>query len=199
MPDVVALTFDDGPDPAGTPAILAALARARARATFFVLAGRAAAQPELVAAIRAAGHAVELHGYEHLRHTDCSRERIARDTERALTTLAGLGVAPRRWRTPWGVCAAWTDALAERHGLELVHWDVDPEDWAGPTAEQMLARIAGDLRPGAVVLLHDGCGPGALRTTCAETVALVEPLVAAVRARGMEPAPLGAIAALAVV
>ena len=75
---------------------------------FFVIAPRAAAHPQLVAAIRAAGHAVELHCYEHVRHTEVDRAAIEDDTRRALATLAALGVRPRRWRTPWGAHAPWT-------------------------------------------------------------------------------------------
>lgn len=166
----VELTFDDGPDPVWTPAVLAALSGSSLRATFFVIAPRAAAHPRLVAAIRAAGHAIELHCDEHLRHTDVDRETIEDDTRRALATLAELGVHPRRWRTPWGATAPWTAEIAAAHELELCGWDVDTHDWRGDAAEQMLAAVGPDLHEGAVVLLHDGLGPGALRRGCEETV-----------------------------
>jgi peptidoglycan-N-acetylglucosamine deacetylase len=166
----VELTFDDGPDPVWTPAILAALSGASLRATFFVIAQRAAAHPQLVAAIRAAGHAVELHCNEHLRHTEVDRPAIEEDTRRAIATLARLGIRPRRWRTPWGAQAPWTEEIAAEHELELCAWDVDSHDWRGDGAEQMLAAVGPELRAGAVVLLHDGLGPGARRRGCEETV-----------------------------
>jgi peptidoglycan/xylan/chitin deacetylase (PgdA/CDA1 family) len=166
----VELTFDDGPDPLWTPAVLAALSGSPLRATFFVIAPRAEAHPRLVAAIRQAGHAVELHCHDHVRHTDVDRETIERDTRRALDTLAGLGVHPRRWRTPWGVQAPWTEEIAAAHDLELRGFDIDSHDWRGDGAEQMLASVGPELHEGAVVLLHDGLGPGAQRQGCEETV-----------------------------
>jgi peptidoglycan/xylan/chitin deacetylase (PgdA/CDA1 family) len=166
----VELTFDDGPDPVWTPAVLAALSGSSLRATFFVIASRAAAHPQMVAAIRAGGHAVELHCHEHVRHTEVDRAAIERDTQQALTTLAGLGIRPRRWRTPWGVHARWTEEIAAEHELELCGWDVDSHDWRGDGAEQMLAAVGPELHEGAVVLLHDGLGPGAQRRGCQETV-----------------------------
>jgi peptidoglycan-N-acetylglucosamine deacetylase len=166
----VELTFDDGPDPMWTPAVLAALSGSSLRATFFVIAPRAAAHPRLVAAIRAAGHAVELHCNEHVRHTEVDRATIEDDTRRALTTLTALGVSPRRWRTPWGAHAPWTAEIAAAHGLELCGWDVDSHDWRGDAAEHMLAIVGQELHDGAVVLLHDGLGPGARRRGCEETV-----------------------------
>jgi peptidoglycan/xylan/chitin deacetylase (PgdA/CDA1 family) len=164
------LTFDDGPDPVWTPAVLSALSGSSLRATFFVIAPRAAAYPQLVAAIRAAGHAVELHCYDHVRHTELDRAAVEDDTRRALETLATLGVHARRWRTPWNVRAPWTREIAAAHDLELCGWDVDSHDWRGDGAEQMLAAVGPELHEGAVVLLHDGLGPGALRLGCQETV-----------------------------
>jgi peptidoglycan-N-acetylglucosamine deacetylase len=166
----VELTFDDGPDPVWTPAVLAALSGSSMRATFFVIASRAAEHPRMIAAIRSGGHAVELHCHEHIRHTEVDRAAIESDTQRALTTLAELGVTPHRWRTPWGVQAAWTEEIAAAHDLELCGWDVDTHDWRGDAAETMLASVGPELHAGAIVLLHDGLGPGARREGCEETV-----------------------------
>ena len=166
----VELTFDDGPDPVWTPAVLAALSGSSLRATFFVIASRVAAHPQVVAAIRAGGHDIQLHCHEHVRHTEVDRATIEDDTHRALTTLAELGITPRRWRTPWGLQAAWTEEIAAAHDLELCGWDVDTHDWRGDGAEAMLAAVGPALHEGAVVLLHDGLGPGARRQGCEETV-----------------------------
>jgi peptidoglycan/xylan/chitin deacetylase (PgdA/CDA1 family) len=166
----VELTFDDGPDPVWTPAVLAALRGSPLRATFFVVGSRAEEHPELISSAIVAGHGIELHCYEHVRHDRVDRAFVERDTDRALDVLAGLGVYPQRWRTPSGLHAPWTAAIAAERGLELCGWDVDTNDWRGYHAEQMLADVGPDLRHGSVVLLHDAVGPGALRINCAETV-----------------------------
>ena len=184
------LTFDDGPDPRGTTRVLDALGAADAQATFFVLGARAAAQPKLIARILAEGHAVGLHGHEHLRHSELSRVAGEEDTDRALGVLGALGVEPSRWRTPWGEEAEWTREVARERGLDLVHWDADTHDWRGDPAPAMLAAVAPRLRDGAIVLAHDGLGPGALRDDCDETAALVGSLVAAGRELGLEPRAL---------
>ena len=185
-----ALTFDDGPDPIWTPAVLDALARAGARATFFVLGEAAARHPDVVRRTLAEGHAVELHGHAHLRHPAHPAERIADDLERGLAVLSGLGARPSLWRAPWGDLAPFTPELAALAGLRLAGWTADTHDWRGDDAAAMLAAVADRLEPGAVVLAHDGLGPGALRDGCAETVALIPLLVAAARERGLEPGPL---------
>jgi peptidoglycan/xylan/chitin deacetylase (PgdA/CDA1 family) len=184
----VELTFDDGPDPVWTPAILAALSGSCLHATFFVVARRAAAHPLLIAAMRSGGHAVELHCHEHVRHTDVTRSVIEEDTRRALDTLEALGVRPRRWRIPWGVHAPWTHEIATAHHLELCGWDVDSHDWRGDRVAQMLAAVGPDLHEGARVLLHDGLGPGALRRGCEETVRFTQMIAAEAVAAGGAPA-----------
>lgn len=186
----VFLTFDDGPDPLWTPRVLGALREADARATFFVVAPEARRHPDLVSAMLRAGHAVGLHCTEHVRHTERGREGVERDTREGLEDLASLGVSPRLWRPPWGVRAPWTGSVADAFGLRLALWTVDPHDWRGDTAPAMLERVRERLVPGSVVLLHDGLGPGARRTGCGETVALVGPLVEAIRTAGCEPAPM---------
>ncbi len=90
-----ALTFDDGPDPVWTPAVLESLAEHRLRATFFVIGSRARSHPDLIARMLAAGHEVGLHCMRHLRHTGLSAEELAADTDDALAVLERAGVAPR--------------------------------------------------------------------------------------------------------
>jgi peptidoglycan/xylan/chitin deacetylase (PgdA/CDA1 family) len=182
----VALTFDDGPDPRWTARLLDELDRVGAPATFFVLASRAACYPELLDRMVAAGHEVAFHGNLHLRHDEYPAAVIQADTAEGLTLLGRH--QPRLWRTPHGVVAAVTHELARRHAMELVGWSADTVDWQdGQTPEAMLARVEPDLTDGAVILMHDAVGPGAPRPDPAPTVALVEPLVAAIRARGLEP------------
>ena len=83
-----------------------------------------------------------------------------------------------------------TVTLIRGSDIRLAPWSADTRDWQGDTAHQMLRRIEPLLGPGSIVLMHDALGPGALRTGCEETVALVEPLIACLRSIDCEPAPL---------
>jgi peptidoglycan/xylan/chitin deacetylase (PgdA/CDA1 family) len=185
-----ALTFDDGPDPVWTPRILETLREADATATFFVIAALALRYPRLIEATLESGHGVEFHCYEHLRHTRTPREKIETDTREGLRALRTLGIGPRLWRPPWGKLAPWTREVAGGFGLELANWTADTHDWRGDAASEVLRSIEPRLGRGAIVLMHDGLGPGATRTGCKETVALVGPLVTRLRSLGCEPAPL---------
>jgi peptidoglycan/xylan/chitin deacetylase (PgdA/CDA1 family) len=181
---VVALTFDDGPDPLGTPAVLDALARARAHATFFVLGERVEREPSMLKRMLEAGHDVQVHGHAHLRHTEHDRARIEDDLEQALRGLEPHGVHPTLWRLPYGEPAVFSDEIARAHGLTIVRWTVDSHDWRGDDADTMLTAVEPELKDGAVVLMHDG-------RDARETAALIGPLVHAVRAKGLEPGRIG--------
>lgn len=187
---MVALTFDDGPDPRGTPIVLDALARVGARATFFVLGECVEREPGLLERVVAQGHDVEVHGHAHLRHPEHPRASIEKDLQTALDSLQRHGVAPTRWRLPWGHLAEFSGALAAEYGLTLAGWTVDTHDWRGDSAAEMLGAVVPRLEPGTIVLMHDGVGSGARRSDCRETAALVEPLVAAIRQEGLEPGRL---------
>jgi peptidoglycan/xylan/chitin deacetylase (PgdA/CDA1 family) len=189
-PAPVALSFDDGPDPIWTPLVLEALASVGARATFFVVAPRAARYPSLISSMRERGHDVAFHCVEHVRHDAMTRRGIEADVE---SGLLALGRSVRYWRTPWGLITPATEEVANKHRLRLVGWTADTEDWRGEAPEEMLARLRGRISPGAIVLMHDGVGPGATREGCAATVDLIRPLVALVRSYGLEPATLGEI------
>ena len=188
----LALTFDDGPDQVWTARVLDSLRDAGAHATFFPIATRAAQHPALIARMLAEGHAVGLHCDEHVRHTERDAAWLRRDTFRALERLDSLGVRPRLWRTPWGVLAPWTPEVAAEHGLQLVPWSADTHDWRGDRAAGMLARIRSDVVAGAIVLAHDGLGPGALRVDCAETVELIPRIAELAAARELRLTALAA-------
>jgi peptidoglycan/xylan/chitin deacetylase (PgdA/CDA1 family) len=195
-PGTIALSFDDGPDRAWTPCVLAELRRHAAAATFFVEARRAVAAPESIAAMVEAGHEVGFHCVDHVRHSELSAEAVAAEAEEGLRLLAVLGVRPRAWRTPWGIVTGATLEVAAKHDLELWNWSFDSHDWRGDGCEEMLVALAaeGGLRDGCVVLMHDGLGPGARREGCAETVRLTTRLLDAARNAGLRPAPLSSLA-----
>jgi peptidoglycan/xylan/chitin deacetylase (PgdA/CDA1 family) len=185
---LLALTFDDGPDPRGTPAVLDALEAAGVTATFFVLGERVEAHSALLRRVIDAGHGVEVHGYRHLRHPESTREEVARDLDRALEALQAAGIEPTRWRIPWGHLASFTRPLAEERSLRIVGWTSDTHDWRGDSAESM--RDALQLEHGGIVLAHDGISVGARRDTARATAELVPLLVEKARSEGLEPGPL---------
>ena len=154
----VVLTFDDGPQPESPRKVLATLNRFGAHATFFVLASKALAAPEVLREIAAAGHEIGVHGDRHdrllsFRHPD----RIASDVERAQGAVAAAtGQQPRLFRPPMGHISPRTALVAGRLGLTLVGWSVRGRDGLSrTTAAAVLSRVVAGLRPGAIVLLHD--------------------------------------------
>jgi peptidoglycan/xylan/chitin deacetylase (PgdA/CDA1 family) len=187
---MLSLTFDDGPDPRGTPAVLDALARAGVRATFFVLGERVRAHPELLRRIVDEGHDVQAHGFAHPRHPRVTEDDVVSDIEAELAELGRHGIEPELWRAPFGDLAAFSARLAEERGLRLAGWTVDTHDWQGLDAGEMLAAIVPALEDGAIVLMHDGVGEGALREDCEATARMVGPLVVAAREARLEPGPL---------
>lgn len=184
MPQL-ALTFDDGPDQRFTPALLDLLVQAGVRATFFPIASQAQRHPELIGRMLAEGHSVGVHCEEHVRHSSRDLAWGRRDVDQALHRLRGLGAEPRLWRTPWGDLAPWSRRVAAERNLRLVGWHVDTHDWRGDNAPDMFAATRAHLLPGAIVLAHDGLGPGARRAGCEQTVAYAGLVIEHARAAGL--------------
>jgi peptidoglycan-N-acetylglucosamine deacetylase len=178
----IALTFDDGPDPVWTPLVLDALASVHVRATFFVVAPRARRYPSLLARMREEGHDVGFHCTVHVRHDSMTSGEIEVDLQSGLTSLL---LPVRLWRTPWGVVTPATEEVARKHGLTLAGWTADTGDWRGDPPDEMLGRVERNLLPRAIVLMHDGIGPGATREGCARTVDAISPLVSLARSRDL--------------
>ncbi|MFC4328825.1 polysaccharide deacetylase family protein [Streptomyces andamanensis] len=153
----VALTFDDGPDPASTPHFLDALDRLDVRATFFVLGESAVRHPGLVRAIAGRGHEIAVHGWTHSRPWLPDPGRDLRETARAVRAVHALtGRRPLWYRPPYGILTGGRWAAARRLGLRPVLWSAWGRDWtADATAASVHASVMADLRGGGTVLLHD--------------------------------------------
>jgi peptidoglycan/xylan/chitin deacetylase (PgdA/CDA1 family) len=161
---LVALTFDDGPDPTATRDIMTLLEERGHRGTFFVIGQRAAAERELVREIVRRGHGLGNHSYFHSHLTPFhSAGRLAAELEETAAVLAATaGVRPRWFRPPMGLLSPPVAEAARRAGLEVVGWTSTARDgWASTTPEAALARLERGLRPGAILVLHDAVERGA--------------------------------------
>jgi peptidoglycan/xylan/chitin deacetylase (PgdA/CDA1 family) len=190
-----ALTFDDGPG-GGTRAALERLARASAKATFFMVGEQVKQQPELARAVFEAGHEVGSHSMRHLDHQHAERELVVTDVlEGAAAIEDVLGFEPRLYRPPYGHFAPGSLDVAERRGWTCVFWSASGEDWReGESDESIVARILADLLPGAIVLLHDA--RRAKPTDCAPMLGALERILAEAKRRGLVPATVGELLAL---
>jgi peptidoglycan/xylan/chitin deacetylase (PgdA/CDA1 family) len=197
---LVGLTFDDGPDPEATPAVLDALAAGGATATFFVLVDRGRDHPDLVRRARAEGHEIGLHGPDHRRLTTLGRREVLDGLRRARADLEAIAGAEVRWfRPPFGSQSPATYLAARRAGLVPVVWTAEGEDWVDQPPEQVAATIMGRVRPGGMILLHDGLAgdprepatPDPLHGVRGEIVA---PLLEGLAAAGLRGVPVGELA-----
>jgi peptidoglycan/xylan/chitin deacetylase (PgdA/CDA1 family) len=178
-PGSVALTFDDGPHPDGTPAVLDALDGLGWTATFFVLGDQARHHPDIVTETLRRGHEIAVHG-------DVHRYLIARppwtaydDLRRAVETVEDItGTQPRWWRPPYGVLSGPALLAARRLGLRAVLWSAWGRDWrAEATPSSVVEELLARRLQGGTLLLHDSdvtSAPGSWRTTVAALPLLAE-------------------------
>jgi peptidoglycan/xylan/chitin deacetylase (PgdA/CDA1 family) len=181
---VVALSFDDGPDPIYTPQVLDILARHRAHATFFVIGERALAHPDLVRRIRVEGHEVGNHYFMNgatLRHSDSEFLGYLERTEKA----AGIVGPGKLFRPPGGVAWPRQLRLARERGYSCVLGSAYPHDPAHPPVWYIKWLVEKNLAPGAIVILHDG-----IQDPTRGILALPD-ILAAGTARGFRFVPIG--------
>ncbi|WP_307831784.1 polysaccharide deacetylase family protein [Prauserella cavernicola] len=181
---VVALTFDDGPDPAHTPRILDLLSEHDAVATFCMLGSQARRYPELVTDVLARGMRLCDHTVSHDQELRTrSEQRVMAEIVGGWTDLqiaAGEDVPVPYFRAPAGNWSERLSTLAARHGMRSLAWSVDSRDWTRPGAARIVATVKDGVEPGAVILLHDAGGPRE------ETVAALEELLPWLRAQGYQ-------------
>lgn len=188
----LALTFDDGPDAEGTPAVLAALYDLGWRATFFLLGEQVRARPGLAAEVAATGHEIALHGFAHRYLPARSPWATYDDLARGVQTVAeATGVRPRWFRPPYGVLTSACLWAAARLRLRPVLWSAWGRDWRhDATAASVVAELTRGVLAGGTALLHDSdatAAPGSWRTT----VGALPLLADEVRRRGLAVGPLG--------
>ena len=179
----VALTFDDGPSPVYTPRILAILRRRHVHATFFTIGFLVDHYPGIVAREHRAGMTVGNHTYNHPEvppFAELPAELVDAEISLGARSLRRAGVEARLLRTPAGSFSPATVRLAEKYGERIVLWSVDPSDWReGTSAKQIVRRVLGAVRPGSIVILHDGGGDRSA------TVAALPAIIKGIRHRGL--------------
>ncbi|MCY0936502.1 polysaccharide deacetylase family protein [Streptomyces sp. H34-S4] len=153
------LTFDDGPDPRYTPAILDTLARYGVRAMFFVCGEMAVDNQDLLRRMVAEGHVIGNHTWTHPLITKLSRPALASEIGRTSEIVQqAVGTAPLWFRAPYG---AWNRAAFEigaELGMEPLAWTVDTLDWTEPGTSAIVSRALKGAAPGVIVLNHDAGG-----------------------------------------
>ncbi|HXN27423.1 MAG TPA: polysaccharide deacetylase family protein [Candidatus Acidoferrales bacterium] len=153
----MAITFDDGPNPAVTPRVLEILARQNATATFFLIGQRVRAFPGLAREIAERGHALGNHTETHPSLTFLSAGRIAEELQRCQDAIASATGKIARWmRPPFGYRSPLLDSVVRRRGgAGVAMWNVAAKDWRTHTPESVIQRLR-RARGGDIVLLHDG-------------------------------------------
>jgi peptidoglycan-N-acetylglucosamine deacetylase len=156
---VIALTFDDGPDPRYTPKLLDVLKRYDVKSTFFVLAEKAHMYPELIQRIMDEGHHIGLHSFKHMNAIFLLPNQTKREFADSVRIMNKLGVKVKYFRPPWGMFNPLTFYYAKLHNLKVVLWSVHASDWSRwVNVDYIKNRLINKVRPGDIVLLHDGRG-----------------------------------------
>jgi len=177
--DGVAITFDDGPHAEGTAAVLEALARAGAKATFFLVGEQVERTGSLAGEIAAAGHGIAIHGYRHRNQLRLAPEALDDDYARAEAVIGeATGTHPAIYRPAYGIFSWPGLAAVRRRAWMPLLWSRWGRDWAGSaTPESIASKVTDGLTGGDVLLLHDAdtySAPGSHRRTAAALPRVLE-------------------------
>ncbi len=183
----VALTFDDGPHPQGTPAVLETLREHAATATFFLAGEQVVRRPALVREIVAAGHRVELHCFRHRNLLRLGVREFLEDAERARAAIEEAGgQAIADYRPPYGIFSAATLRAVRGRGWRPVLWSQWGRDWTRrASAESIARRTCAKIGAGDIVLLHDADFYSA-RGSWVRTAAALPLILAELESRGLK-------------
>ena len=173
----VAVTFDDGPNPANTPKVLDIFKRYGAKATFFVLGELATQHKGIIARAAAEGHEIASHTWSHIKMTGSSDEKIISEMDRTnAVIIEATGRRPSLMRPPYGATNQHImDMMMDRYGMTSVLWNVDTQDWKHPGVDVVVNRVLSAAQNGSIILLHD---------IHASTLAAVESIVSGLQQRG---------------
>lgn len=185
----VALTFDDGPHPQHTPALLDILAARRQRATFYVIGRLVERYPDIARRIVAEGHELGNHTWTHPTLSRLGDAAVLREIDRTQEVIwRTVGHVPVTMRPPYGAFSTrQSRMLAEARNLPTIIWSVDPQDWRRPGPSVVADRMVRGARPGAIILAHDIHAP---------TIRAVPAALDGLLARGLTSVTLSELAGL---
>lgn len=150
---VVALTFDDGPSKHWTEGLLDGLKERNVKATFFLIGANAKANPTLVERMVKEGHLIGNHTYSHVQLTTISHEAACEEIQEANAVLSeAVGGVIHYIRPPFG---SWQDGLDNLVDMQVVLWDVDPQDWKVQNTSHIVEKVLSQVKDGDIILLHD--------------------------------------------
>lgn len=184
------LTFDDGPNERATPAILATLAKENVPAAFFMVGDHVRRFPSLARDVVRAGHTVGNHTYNHVKLHLTGPARIRSQLQQTHEIIEWVAkVTPRSFRAPHGYRSVFLRSVADALSYTVFGWTFGVFDTARPGVDEIRRRVRTRLRPGAIVLLHDGDGydPDGDRM---QTARALPGIIADARSAGYELAPL---------
>ena len=190
---LIALTFDDGPDPVVTVRLLDLLADRHLQATFFILTEKAQTMPDIIRRIRDGGHELALHGDRHDRLTALPVPEVRRRLKAARTMLEQLSETRIHYfRPPFGAQTLSTFLAARSVGLQVVGWGPYAEDWIERTPESAASRALRGTRGGDIVLFHDGLEvpEGEMKPTF-DRIRMIEFVLQGLEERGLRPTTVG--------
>ena len=187
----IALTFDDGPDPVVTPQVLDILDQYQIKASFFCIGHRVQRYPHIVQQIVQRGHSVENHGFQHATlFALFSPSRMQKDMLKAQEAIfKAAGVWPRFFRPTAGFRPPWISIALARCGLHLAMWSARGFDTREPQTQRVLHRLTQSLKPGSILLLHDGHS-ATTPTGKAVVLAVLPQLLQTIRQKGLHCARL---------
>lgn len=164
---IVALTFDDGPDPVSTPLLLDILRNHQAQATFFVVGSKVEKYPQIIRLMAADGHEIANHSYSHADFNRLQKDQILEEIRKTNQLIEQIGgQSPHLFRPPGGYLSHEMVDLTLKEGMVVAYWtwQQDSKDWRrGNTAAAIAAHIVKNIRPGQIIILHDA-GQNGLQT-----------------------------------
>lgn len=182
---LVALTFDDGPNPEFSLAVAQILDERGVKGTFFEVGKAVAQRPDITATLLADGQVIGNHSYLHdaVRYLDPRYPELDR-AERAIATASG--VCPALFRPPHGAHTPFMSWKLWRNGMTMVTWDVSAKDWVEDDPERLANNILAKVKPGSIILLHDGLD-GNIPADRSVVVRALPAILDGLRARGLTP------------